>query len=274
MRKAVDEDVLTANPCAGIKLPTIRKKRKLHTTTDEAQVIGAKLRADYKDAIDLLLETGLRPSELCGLHRHHVDVENMRIDVELVYVARKKVMRPWPKDKDARRVPLTREGLSIIRRRLDGRDLTEGCGVRHSDDSVCTSPLIFLTELGRPMNVQQLGNRMRYAAAAHKVPKRTPYSARRGFSTRAARGGMDAFAIAEVMGHADVKQTQEYVQDERIGPLMRAALGDRDPLMVVEGGHEGEVPDVHVRDRLTPHGEVPYGSAHGRHRTLDHRPGG
>lgn len=86
------------------------------------------------------------------------------------------------------------------------------------------------------MSAQQMGNRLRYAAKAHKVPKRTPYAGRRGFATRAARGGADAFAIAEAMGHSDVEITQGYVQDERLGPVIRAALGDREPLKAIEGG--------------------------------------
>lgn len=244
LQAAVAEEVLHATPCASIKLPALRKKRKQHITPDEAAVIGAKLRADYRDAIDLFLETGLRPSELCGLHAERVDLDRRRLEVDTVYVTRKKLMRSWPKDKDARGVPLTATAVDIIRRRLAGRDLTAGCGVQHADGTECRSVLVFLTERGRPMSAQQLGNRLRYAARAHEVPRRTAYAGRRGFATRAARGGMDAFAIADVMGHANVEQTQGYVQDERIGPAMRAALGDRERLKVIENDGQGEGVDT------------------------------
>lgn len=242
LKKAVDEGVLDANPCAGISKPRIHRKRKLHLTVDEAAQIGMKLRADYRDAVDCLLETGLRPSELCGLHADRIDWVNMLVEVDTVHVYRKKLMRGWPKDKDTRKVPLTATAAEILRRRLAGRDLTAGCGVEHSPLSECRSVLVFLTERGRPMSAQQIGNVMRYAAQAHQVPKRTPYSGRRGFATRAARGGADAFAIAEVMGHSDVELTRGYVQDERLGPVIRAALGDREPLRAVEGG-QGEEPE-------------------------------
>lgn len=226
MQKAVAEGALDATPCAGIVLPRLRKKRKQHLTVDEAAQIGPALREDYRDALDTIHETGLRPSELCGLHADRIDWDNLWVEVDMVYVYRSKLIRSWPKDKDARRVPLTAKAVEIVRRRLEGRELTGGCGVRHADGSECDSVLVFLTELGRPMSAQQMGNRLRYAAKAHQVPKRTPYSGRRGFATRAARGGADAFAIAEVMGHANVQMTQGYVQDELIGPLIRSALGD------------------------------------------------
>jgi integrase len=238
MQLAVNEEIIDANPCAGVKLPPIRRKRKSYTTVEDAAAIGAKLRADYQDANDFILETGLRPNEVCGLHADRIDRAARVVEVDMVYVSRKRVIRSWPKDKDARVVPLTQKALDILDRRIGDRDLTAGCGVPHADGSVCDSMLVFLTDAGRPMNVQQMGNRMRYAATAHGVPRRTPYSARRGFSTRAARGGMDAFAIAAVMGHADVNETQGYVQDEGLGPLLRAALGEREPLAVIDGGRE------------------------------------
>lgn len=236
IQKAVDDEVLTATPCTNITLPKIRKKRKQHLTTREAERLGARLRGDYRDAVDLILETGLRPSELCGLHADHVDLDRNVIEVDMVHVTRRRVIRAWPKDKDAREVPLTRAAADIIRRRLGDRDLTAGCGVTHVDGGTCRSVLVFLTDRGEPMNAQSLGDRVRYAADAHAMPRRTPYAGRRGFATRAARGGMDAFAIAAVMGHADVDQTQEYVQSAHMGSVLRAALGDPDPLQVVDGG--------------------------------------
>lgn len=245
MQQAVADEVLDATPCAGIKLPTIRRKRKTTLTTSEAETIGAQLRADYRDALDTILDSGARPGELCGLHADRVDLDNLWLDVDMVFVAGKNVIRAWPKDKDARRVPITRKAADIIRRRLTGRDLTAGCGVPHSDGSGCGSVLVFLTEHGKPMNPIGLRNRLRHAAKTHDVPHRSPYTARRGFATRLARGGADPFAIAEAMGHASVDQSQDYVNNERIGPLIRAALGDREPLKVVSPAQEpAESPDA------------------------------
>lgn len=74
---------------------------------------------------------------------------------------------------------------------------------------------------------------MRRAARKAKVPVAALYAARRGFATRAAEGGLNVFALADVMGHADIKQTKEYVQQT---PTARArviaALGQAPPLAV------------------------------------------
>ena len=238
MQQAVAAEVLDATPCAGIKLPTIRRKRKTTLTTDEAETIGAQLRADYRDALNTILDSGARPGELCGLHADRVDLDSLWVDIDMVFVAGKNVIRSWPKDKDARRVPITRNAADIIRRRLADRDLTAGCGVQHADGRECGSVLVFLTEHGKPMNPIGLRNRLRHAAKTHQVPHRSPYTARRGFATRLARGGADPFAIAEAMGHASVDQSQDYIDNERIGPVIRAALGDREPLKVVSPAPE------------------------------------
>jgi integrase len=239
IQRAVEDEVLDASPCAGIKLPKVYKKRaKQHITVADAEEIGPVLRADYRAAVDVALDTGLRPGELCGLHADRVDLDELFADIDWVYVDRKHVLRPWPKDKDARRVPLTRNAADIIRARLEGRDLTAGCGVPHSDDSPCESVLVFMTEAGRAMTPNGLRNRLWYAAKHNPVPHRSPYAARRGYMTRLARGGADPFAIAAAAGHASLEESQGYVQDARMGAVIRAALGEREPLTAVDGGRQ------------------------------------
>jgi integrase len=228
IQAAVDAEVLDASPCAGVKLPKVPKKRKQHLTVAESATIGAKLRADYRDAVELALETGLRPSELCGLHVHRVDRTRRVIEVCQVYVSRKHVMRDYPKDKDARMVPLTSKAEEIIARRVAGRDVGGGCGIPHSDGSTCDSVLVLMTNRGKPMRGEEITKRMVYAAKAKNVPRRTPYSARRGFATRLADGGVDPVRGAEVMGHATVEQFAEYVQETPAAQAqILAALGER-----------------------------------------------
>jgi integrase len=239
-QRAMDDEVLSASPCAGVRLPTLRRKRKQHLTVDESATIGAKLRQDYRDAVDFALETGLRPSELCGLHVHRVDQRRRVIEVCEVYVNRKWVIRGFPKDKDARLVPLTSRAVEILSRRIEGRDLSGGCGVHHTDGSECGSALVFLTDRGRPMKPEEITTRMKYAAKAHGVPRRTAYAPRRGYATRLADGGVNPVRGAEVMGHATVDQFREYVQETAAAHAsVLAALGEQQPLAVVPGANWG-----------------------------------
>ncbi|MDX8050438.1 tyrosine-type recombinase/integrase [Lentzea sp. BCCO 10_0798] len=225
IKAAVKAEVLDASPCVGIELPKRPKRPKPYMTTKDAELLGSTLRSDYKDAVDFGLETGLRPNELTGMHASQADEEARGFWVTDVYVRRKKVIRGYPKDKDARFIPATDKAWEIYERRTAGRDLTTGCGIPHSDGAKCRSALVFLTVRNRPMNQDTLGYQLRTKAQKLGTATKSPYSVRRGFATRGAEGGMNAFELADVMGHSDIKITQEYVQrTRRTGDRMRAAL--------------------------------------------------
>lgn len=228
-------EVLSASPIAKVKLPQRKRRVKKFVTEAEAEQLAAKggLRQDYADAVAFGLETGLRPGELTGLHAHRINWDAGVLTVAETYVFRQKKIRGWPKDKDTREVPLTPKAVEILRRRLDGRELKQPCGVPHFRDEPCNNVLVFLTDPtppfssgGRPLHRDVLALAMKGAAERAGTEPKSGYALRRGFATRAADGGLDAFALADVMGHADIAMVQEYVQASagRRGRVL-AALG-------------------------------------------------
>jgi integrase len=254
---AVEKKVLTANPCAGIKLPKLRKRAKPFMDDAHVESLGEALDAQYRDMAEFDRETGLRPGEVCGLHADQLDLDGGWVTATNVYVSRKRVIRPWPKDGDARRVPLTLRAVEIARRQLGGRDLRSGCGMPHSDGSKCRSVLVFLSPTGLPVNPRTFAVALERAADRAEVDHRSPYAARRGFATWAARG-VDAFELAELMGHEDIDQTREYVQQtpEARGRLL-AARGEHVPLKLVsgaDGAGAGANPDKSGQDDVEREG--------------------
>lgn len=232
---AVNQDVLEASPIAGVKLPRRAKKiTKKFVEPGEPAKLG--MPQVYVDASDFVLDTGLRPGELAGMHADQLDGE--WLDVTHAYLQRSKMIRPSPKDEDARRVPLTRKAREVARRQLEGRDLTAGCGVPHTDGSACRSVLVFLNLRGGVLNPDLLSKRLREAAKAQGMKAKSGYGLRRGFATRAIEGGADIFAVQRTMGHADLEQLGEYVQETRSAhSRMLAALGERPELSVVDDPH-------------------------------------
>ncbi|WP_190821478.1 tyrosine-type recombinase/integrase [Saccharopolyspora pogona] len=144
MTVAKDTGVLTTSPCVGVKLPRKSKRAKPYLDAENAEKMGEHLRSDYRDAVDFSGETGLRPGELCGLHANYVDRERGWMSVREVLVARRRVIRSFPKDEDVRAVPLTPKAIEILDRQLKGRNLTHGCGLEHTDGTECASALVFL----------------------------------------------------------------------------------------------------------------------------------
>jgi integrase len=245
VNRAVDEEILTASPCSRIKLPKVPKRTKPHIEKGHLDAIRAineskgrpYLRDQgHRDLVDVALDAGLRPGELCGLHVHRLDLDSGWLVVAEVLVGKLRVIRPWPKNTNERRVPLTAAAVSILRRRVSNMDTTAGCGLPHTDGSACPSALAFTNERNNPITPHALYQAMQKASREAKVPHKSPYALRRGFATAAGHGGLNAFELAEIMGHADIRETQGYVQETPAARArLRAALGDRDPLTVVPG---------------------------------------
>lgn len=242
MTRAVEEEVLDASPCVKIKLPAIRKKAMPYvgeqhidalTGVDERERPHLRDPA-HLDMVALGVETGLRPNELCGLHADQIDFDTGWLTVTNAYITRAKVIRPWPKDKDAREVPLTERAVEILRRQVAGRDVRAGCGVPHSDGGACRSELVFRSKRGLPVTPHALDQAMRKAAARAGVPHRSPYGLRRAFATWTADADLSPFAIADAMGHSHISQTAGYVQRTAAArDRLRAARGEHPPLRMI-----------------------------------------
>ncbi|TDP97683.1 tyrosine-type recombinase/integrase [Labedaea rhizosphaerae] len=228
MNAAVDEEILEYSPCSRVKMKSPPKRPMPYYSHAEMAKITPNLKAHIRRAAEFLEDTGLRPSELSGLHAHRIDFESGWLYVAEVYLRGKKVMKPWPKDREFRRVPLTARAMRVALEALDGRDLTAGCGIPHLDGRPCKHPLVFVMPHGGVLLADTLSDELRAAGG------KAGYALRRGLPTRLAEANVDPFLIARVMGHATVDQTNTYVQDTPAShQRITGALGDRPGLTVV-----------------------------------------
>lgn len=229
---AVASDILDGSPLVGIELPKRPKRAKRFVEVGEPAKL--EMHERYVDAADFALEVGCRPGELAGLHAAEVDSDTGWVEIVHAYLQKVRKIRPTPKDKDARRAPLSGKAIEIVRRQLAGRDLTEGCGVEHTDGAVCSSPLVFLNLAGGVLNPDLLSRHLRESARELGMKPKSGYALRRGFATRAIEGGADVFAVQRVMGHADLDELAGYVQETTAARAkMLAALGERPELAAV-----------------------------------------
>ncbi|PWW50240.1 site-specific recombinase XerD [Actinokineospora spheciospongiae] len=241
--QAMEEGVLDASPVAGVQLPRRVRKPRAYMTTEEIPELTGEMGSAYADAVEFLLETGLRPSELTGLHHHRINRRGKVavLTVAETYVHGLKKIRPWPKDRDAREIPLTDRALSIHDRRTAGRDMTKPCGLEHLRGQSCRSALVFLTSTGKPLTRQMLHRALVAAARAVGADPKSGYALRHGFATRLAEAGLDPFAIAEVMGHEDINLSRQYVEvtTKHRGRVLAALGQEPRKLTVVEDDERG-----------------------------------
>jgi integrase/recombinase XerD len=191
------------NPAASVELP--KRRRTLPHTLSPAEVerlldaaAGTTPRALRDRALgELLYGGGLRVSELVGLDRQSVDLEN-------------RLVRCLGKGNKERIVPIGREATEAVRRYLArGRPFLE----RHN------RPELFLNANGGALTRAGVFLILRgLAAKAGLEPQRIhPHLLRHSFATHLLEGGADLRAVQEMLGHADLATTELYthVSDRR-----------------------------------------------------------
>ena len=171
-----------------------------------------KTYAKYYDELVVLLGTGMRVSEFCGLTKSDLDFENrkIRVDHQLVrerggkyYVEKTKT------ECGCRFIPMTEEvyrGLKNIlanRKRLKTEMIVDGY-----------SSFLLLDKDDKLKVALHIENEMRWAMKKYKkqypdipLPHITPHVFRHTFCTNMANAGMDIKTLQYVMGHSDVGVT-------------------------------------------------------------------
>ena len=169
----------------------------------------------YADEIIILLNTGLRISELCGLTVSDIDFENEKIhvdhqllrDAEFGYY----INRPKTK-KGIRRIPMPAGGKAygafqhIMENRAD-IDSIEIDGYQG---------FLFRNRKGYPKVAcdykDMLNGLVRKYNKKHtdSLPHISPHSLRHTFCSRMANAGMNPKALKYVMGHSNISMTLDY----------------------------------------------------------------
>lgn len=216
---AYNEAVISRNPFEfdlGSVVPNDSKKRI--AMTEEQQALWMNFIRDdetyskYYDEFVVLLGTGMRVSEFCGLRKSDLDFENrrIRVDHQLVrerggkyYVERTKT------ESGCRYIPMTEEVYQSLQNILAHRKPVKTEMVIDG-----YSGFILLDKNDNPKVALHIENEMRWALKKYKklhpdkpLPHITPHVFRHTFCTNLANSGMDIKSLQYVMGHSDVGVT-------------------------------------------------------------------
>lgn len=173
-----------------------------------------KVYQKYYDEVVILLETGLRISELSGLTDTDLDFENrfVRIDHQLLRSTEDGYYIETPKtDSGFRQVPMTAAAYEAFKRVLKNRRGAKPIiidGYAH---------FLFLNRDGLPkvgVNYDAMfqGLVKKYNKCHEEpLPKvTTPHTMRHTFCTKMANAGMNPKALQYIMGHANIVMTLNY----------------------------------------------------------------
>lgn len=212
---AYEEDILPKNPF-NFKLTDVVKNdstKRVALTPEQQKTWMEFIRTDptyckYYDEFVVLLETGMRVSEFCGLTRKDLDFEKrrIRVDHQLVRERGGKYYVEKTKTECGRRfIPMTDnvcqslKNILASRRRPKTEWIVDGY-----------TGFILLDKDSKPKVALHIENEFRWAMKKYvklypdaPLPHITPHVFRHTFCTNMANMGMDLKSLQYLMGHSD-----------------------------------------------------------------------
>ena len=177
-------------------------------------VQGDPVYSKYYDEVLILLETGLRISELCGLTETDLNFEQrfINVDHQLLRSTEDGYYIEAPKtDSGYRQVPMSAAAYKAFQRVLHRRKDGKGVVVDGYKG------FLFLNRDGLPKVAVHYDAMFQCLAKKfnkfHKEPLpevMTPHTMRHTFCTRMANAGMNPKALQYIMGHANIVMTLNY----------------------------------------------------------------
>lgn len=200
LRWGFERGLIEREPTAGIKNPKRNRSERRDVfpfeTWDEVEAVSAELDARFSAIPIVLVETGLRPEELFGLHRKHLDRASRTFSIEQRYTTG--MLKPGGKTpRSVRVVPLTDRALAAIDT-MPPRIDTE---------------ILFPAARGGYIDIEKWRHRewapaLRAAGIAH----RRIYDCRHTFATWSIAKGVPTLTLAQVMGTSVGQLEDTYVR--------------------------------------------------------------
>ena len=216
---AIQDDLIRKNPFS-FKLSEVIEddtEPKNALTEEEEERLLSFVKHDrvyqkYYNAIVILLKTGLRISELCGLTIKDIDFDNEVIHVTHQLLGNKNAgyYIETPKTKSGiRDIPMSGEATKALKRVIESDRYKH----RKAVDIDGYRDFLFLNRKGYPMTsacyTVIFGNLIKKYNKKHedKLPKITPHVLRHTFCTRLANKNINPKSLQYIMGHANISIT-------------------------------------------------------------------
>ena len=216
---AIEDDLIRKNPFNFNTDDVIENDtaEKIVLADTQADLLLRFLKNDctyqkHYHAVTVLLNTGLRVSELCGLTVKDIDFENGYINVDHQLIFDKGNYRTEkPKtDSGIRKIPMTEPVSKALKDEINSRENVQPVIIDGYTD------FVFLNKKGFPMYGAaysvDFGNMVKKYNKHHKkkLPKISPHILRHTFCTNMANKNMPPKALQYIMGHKDITTTLGY----------------------------------------------------------------
>lgn len=202
LASAVSDSIIDVNPARGIRLPTPTPGREVYLTREQVDAVAAVMTGDLDRAVVYTLAyTGLRWGELAGLRVRRLDplLRSLTVCEVLIEVGGRRQVKPYPKDKQPRSVPIPASLRGVLAAHLAANPAGR-------DD------LVF-----RPQPVGALSRhtwgRWRFRPAVASALGRTDvhvHDLRHTYASWLVQARVRLPRVQQVLGHASIVTTQRY----------------------------------------------------------------
>ncbi len=236
LKQAMINNLITKDPSLHLALPQAAPKEIEFLTIDEQKIlVDALPHTTAGRALQFILGTGLRASELCGLRWQDIAEEHfmirqaaqrvLNLDKEKDEPKYKLSVAP-PKTKAGRRsIPLTERMKKLLASQREAQMLER---LRAGSAWAGSTPgqgetYVFANELGAASDRSNLGRVLRITLDSAGLKRRGVHALRHSFATNCVRAGVDVRTLSEMIGHTKIAFTlQQYVHTNM--PTMLEAM--------------------------------------------------
>lgn len=206
---AVQWQIITSNICERLKPPRVEQKEaqylddvetaKLLEYLDEAE-------PQFRTAVTLLIYTGMRRAELCGIEWKDIDFDKglLHIERNSLYLPKKGVFTDTTKNSSSQRVIKLSDGaIQLLKshKAWQNRERLTLGDQWHDHDR------IFTRWDGEPIRPDTISNQFREFVKAHDLPPVHLHSLRHTNATLMIANGMNLTTVAKRLGHANTSTT-------------------------------------------------------------------
>jgi site-specific recombinase XerD len=186
-RWMIDQNIITSDPSATVAHPKIENTLPKYMSQLEYRALRDVVRTDLRIAaiVELILQSGLRISEVAGLKSENVKDGSLIIEAYAT--------------QPQRTIPLNKPAKDILESYLNIRPKAD-------------SPYVFISKNGKPLAVRNIrASIARYMQRA-ELPNYSVNDLRTTFMVENLKNGVDIVLLSQVSGHKRLSTTERYLE--------------------------------------------------------------
>lgn len=218
---AKKQKYVTSNIATEIILPPLRKPKISYLTKDRQEIWLNTFEKDGRSfalLFSLMLQTGVRPEEACGLKWKNINFNENYITIDNAY--KQKIIY----DKNFNKIGIEREDgelktqesyrdipmTSRLKKMLIKLYYENKSYFKSKNKTLTGYDYVFLNEADNPYTSEDLTHKMTYFRKAHNLEHCTVYGLRHSFASLCSEKEVSDVVLKELMGHADPTTTKKY----------------------------------------------------------------